>query len=67
MASSLVKTIQSFLPASCRPSLVGKALSLLLAVNVRHRMDGQSGGAEAFNDALAEAAVDEELRRIVAS
>jgi len=48
-----------------QPDLVGKAPGSILPLDVRHRMDDQSCGAQTIDDALAEAAVDEELVRLL--
>ncbi len=48
-----------------KPHLVWKSLSYLLSIDRRHRVHDQSVSSEALSDALAEAAVDEELGRSV--
>src|SRR6202043_3102376 len=47
-----------------KPDLVGQELGAFLSVDVRHREDRQSRRPQTLDDALAEAAVDEEFRRL---
>lgn len=46
------------------PDLIDKPLRGLLAVDRRHRMDGQAAATQALGDALSEAAINEEFGRV---
>jgi hypothetical protein len=45
-----------------KPDFIGEVLRSILSIDVRHRMNNQSGGAKTLYDTLAETAVDKELR-----